>query len=573
VPERRGERFASAGSDARLQARLTRLMAARLLLLVAVFGAALVLQGGRSAGAWEGAEDGLFATLACAFLATLLLAGVLRRIRHPGTFVAIQVPIDAAIVTALIHFTGGDESLFGFLYVLVVVFGAIVARRAGAFGAAAACSVLHGALLAAEAGGVLSSLGAPSAGGPLLVVFWSVHSAALAVVALLGSHLSRELANADAELDASRSEVRRLRSHHERIVQSLLSGLLTTDRDGRITSFNPEAGRITGRESSDVVGLEIDEVIPGARSLVVTPPLMGGDLPNPRLRLAYVREGGAELHLGIAGSALRDADGESRGSVVIFQDVTRVVEMEAELRRNERLAAAGRLAADIAHEVRNPLAAISGSIQMMLSGGQPQSPENARLMEIVLRETDRLNELSTDFLQYAHPPHPKIEKVELQVVIDEMLQMVENSGVRVETATDIPSGFHVEADAAQLRQLLWNLCSNAVQAMPEGGALSVSAGPAGQPPQDERSRGRNVAEMEGLSWVEVRVSDSGVGIAPEDCDRIFDPFFTTKETGTGLGLATVHRIVEGHGGFLKVESAVGQGTTFRVVLPQQQGES
>ncbi len=570
MPERRGERFASAGSDARLQARLARLMAARLVLLLGVFGATLVLQTGGGGSGWDESQDGLYATLAFAFLTSLLLAGFVRGVRHPGTFAAIQLPTDAAIVTALIHFTGGDQSLFGFLYILVVVFGAIVAGRAGSFGAAAACSLLHGALLAAEGTGILPQRVTPATEGPLLLVFWSVHSAALAVVALLASHLSRELATADAELDASRSEVLRLRSHHERIVQSLLSGLLTTDPQGRITSFNPEAERITGRDAVEVIGLDIDDVIPGARSRVVDPPLASSDLPNPRLRLSFADREGEELHLGIAGSVLRDARGEPRGSVVIFQDVTRVVEMEAELRRSERLAAAGRLAADIAHEVRNPLAAISGSIQMMLCGSREASPEDARLMEIVLRETDRLNALITDFLQYAHPRPPKPEPLDLAKLVDEVLRMASNAASGVETGTEVPAQLRVEADPAQLRQLLWNLCSNAIQAMPEGGRLCVAAS-AAEAPQDERSSGRNVAEMEGLSWVEVRVSDSGVGIAPEDCDRIFDPFFTTKETGTGLGLATVHRIVEGHGGILRVESALDSGTTFRVLLPQGRG--
>jgi two-component system sensor histidine kinase PilS (NtrC family) len=400
----------AAGADGRIQARLARLMAARLVLSVALFAAALLLQLGRGGVAWEASHEGLYATLAFAFLSTVVLAACLGRIRHPGTFGAIQIPTDAAIVTALVHFTGGDESLFSFLYVLVVVFGAMVARRGGAFGAAALCAGLHGALLAAEHGGWLPDHGSAPGGDVSL--------------ALLGSHLTRELATADAELDASRSDLELLRSLHRRIVDSLLSGLLTTDENGRITSFNPEAERITGYGAAEAWGLDIDDVIPGSGAAVVSPALAGEEPSKLRLRLTYSNRRAEELHLGLAGSLLRDAGGRPRGSVVIFQDVTRVVQMERELRRSERLAATGRLAGDIAHEVRNPLAAISGSIQMLLdSDAEAPSPEGARLMEIVLRETDRLNTLISDFLQYAHPRPPKLEAMPLDLLLDDVGRM------------------------------------------------------------------------------------------------------------------------------------------------------
>jgi len=564
-----------AGADGRIQARLARLMAARLVLSVALFAAALLLQLGRGGVAWDAGQEGLYATLAFAFLSTVVMAACLGRIRHPGTFGAIQIPTDAAIVTALVHFTGGDESLFSFLYVLVVVFGAAVARRGGAFGAAALCAGLHGALLAAEHNGWLPDYGsAPGSDVSLLLTFWCVHAGALAVVALLGSHLTRELATADAELDASRSDLELLRSLHRRIVDSLLSGLLTTDENGRITSFNPEAEEITGFAADEARGLDIDDVIPGSGAAVVSPALAGEEPSKLRLRLTYTTRRGEELHLGLAGSLLRDAEGRPRGSVVIFQDVTRVVQMEGELRRSERLAATGRLAGDIAHEVRNPLAAISGSIQMLLdsdSGGP--SPEGARLMEIVLRETDRLNTLITDFLQYAHPRPPKLEAMPLDSLLDDLGRMASNSSPSVTVETRVEPGCRVRADADQMRQLLWNLCVNAIQAMPEGGTLVLGARAGQTSPQDERSYSRNDAEMEGSSWVEVCVADTGVGIEPEDCERIFDPFFTSKSEGTGLGLATVHRIVEGHGGILRVESVRGQGTTILVLLPEAQEAS
>jgi two-component system sensor histidine kinase PilS (NtrC family) len=257
--------------------------------------------------------------------------------------------------------------------------------------------------------------------------------------------------------------------------------------------------------------------------------------------------------------------------VVIFQDVTEVVEMERELRRSERLAAIGKLSASIAHEVRNPLAAISGSIQLLKRKGDTLGgrAEARRLMDIVLRETDRLNLLITDFLEYARPAPPQLEPVVLAEALSELLQMFA-AGVPddVQVRVDVDPELAVAADPAQLRQIFWNLALNACQAMPRGGAVSIAAQPVAEAaPQEPRSTGRNEVE-EKNAWVEVTVRDEGVGIPPEMLDQVFDPFFTTKEEGSGLGLATVHRIVEAHGGSIRLESTVDSGTVMRIWFPR-----
>jgi two-component system sensor histidine kinase PilS (NtrC family) len=290
---------------------------------------------------------------------------------------------------------------------------------------------------------------------------------------------------------------------------------------------------------------------------------------RPRARQPYRNRRGEDLHLGLAAYVLRDAE-QARGHVVIFQDVTEVVEMEGELRRSERLAAVGRLSASIAHEIRNPLAAISGSIQMLSRRMEALEPagEARQLMDIVLRETDRLNRLVTDFLHYARPGPPRRESLRVAELIAEVGKMFEAArpeAVRLEV--DVPADLSVSADAAQLRQVLWNLVLNACQAMPSGGRLRISARPAAEPePQGGSREGRReVAEKS--CGVEISVADEGIGIAPEVMERIFDPFFTTRREGSGLGLATVHRIVEEHGGSIRVESAPGKGTSVRVRLP------
>lgn len=569
-------------ADDRFETRVARLMAARLILCGAVLLAALAVQGiqGPDAESEPGAVYGLYATVAVAFLSTAVFGAMRGRLRSDRGFWCTQIGTDVAVVTGLVYFSGGSDSLFAFLYVLVVVFGAMLAERRGAFGAAVLSAGAYGAVLAAiQWGWVPDYAGAGEASGEMVIAAWCVHAGALLLVALLSSHLTGELHRADARLDQSRTRLHLLSSLHQRTVESLMSGLLTTDLEGRITSFNREAERISAWRVGEAVGRQIDEVLPGAWERVVIPAVEAEAAPEPgktRERMPYRNRAGRALYLGLAGSVLRDEDDRRLGAVVIFQDVTRVVEMEAELRRSERLAATGRLAASIAHEVRNPLAAISGSVQMLVGAGDARGDEEKRLSEIVLREADRLNGLITDFLSYAHPRPPKTESVDLAGTVEDVTRMLANGGRSdVVVLADVAPGLCVQADPGQLRQVLWNLCANALQAMPEGGRLEIAGHPVGDCPQAAEDGSRN-ADPDATSRdgrVQIRVSDTGEGIDPEAVERIFDPFFTTKPEGTGLGLATVHRIVEAHGGSLRVESAVGRGTTFWIELPRATEEA
>ncbi len=277
---------------------------------------------------------------------------------------------------------------------------------------------------------------------------------------------------------------------------------------------------------------------------------------------------GSSLHLGIGAYVLRDASNAAAGEVVIFQDVTDVVAMERELRRSERLAAVGELSASIAHEIRNPLAAISGSIQMMKSDGPGGRVDSDRLMGIVLREVDRLDGLITDFLSFARPGEPRIERVTLADLVGEVLEMFEAARpAAVGVECDLHAGLAVHADPGQLRQVLWNLLVNAAQAMPDGGALRIEARPSRRgAAQGERFPGR--MDEKKPVWAEITVMDQGVGIPKEIVDRVFDPFFTTKAGGTGLGLAIVHRVVAEHHGLVRVERRAGAfRTAFCLLLP------
>jgi two-component system sensor histidine kinase PilS (NtrC family) len=285
-----------------------------------------------------------------------------------------------------------------------------------------------------------------------------------------------------------------------------------------------------------------------------------------RARLELEGPGGERRHLGIAVSVLRAEGGVGIGYVAIFQDVTAVVRMEQELRRSSRLAGVGELAASIAHEIRNPLAAISGSVELLKNG---ESADSARLMDIVLREIERLDALIADFLQFARPAAPKLESIAVMALLDEIAEMCRAAcPIGVSVRVSGPADLRVSADATQLRQVIWNLVRNAVQAVGERGEIRLAAGLAagGLPPQADGVADRS-GSAGGRGAVEIVVADDGPGITADALERIFDPFFTTKRTGTGLGLATVHRIITAHGGAIDVHSAPGAGAQFRVLLP------
>lgn len=559
----RGVPLATA-SGAALRPRLLRLLAGRLALALAILGGALVVTALRAREGLAEPERGLYGTVVIAFVTTIACAALQHRVRRLRAFAAAQLVFDVAVVSALVRFTGGTDSFFGFLYVPITVYAALLFGREGAYGAALLAALGYGATLALDPNG--------AGANPTPIALWGTHTGALLLVALLASALSHERDRAGHALAEKVRDLQSLRRLHERTVASLTSGLLTTDPGGTITSFNPEAERITGVPAAEAIGRSLDAVIPGASDCVLASVRAA---ERGRLRLRYRSARGQELHLGLAGSVLRDDVDAPGGFVVIFQDVTKVVEMEAALRRHERLAGVGQLAADLAHEIRNPLAAISGSIQILEEAANEStggSEESRRLMGIVVRETDRLNALITDFLHYARPAPAKPEPVRVADALADMRAIFETvRPANVTLDVSAPTDLLVLVDDRQLRQAIWNLFLNAVQAMPDGGALSIHAAlaPAQDPPRGDRSLPvESCAERaEGARFAEIRVRDTGTGIPEAVLERIFDPFFTTKEEGSGLGLATVHRIVEGNGGHVSVESAVGRGTCVRLLLP------
>jgi two-component system sensor histidine kinase PilS (NtrC family) len=325
-----------------------------------------------------------------------------------------------------------------------------------------------------------------------------------------------------------------------------MSGLITLDTAGRITFANPVALELIGGE--ELVGRAIREVFP----------LVGRTLADPA-RPSEVRraESRVELHgrdgyIGWSISPLRDAQGQLIGHTFTFLDITRIKEMELSMQRSQTLAVVGEMAAAVAHDIRNPLTAISGAVQL-LAMGPTLSDEQRRLMAIVERETEQLNKWIGQFLDYTRPLELEPQRLNLTQLVSDSVSVFRQDQVQcgIRVGLDAPEPIQVTGDASRLKQVLWNLLTNAAQAMPDGGAIDISV-----------ARSERDADM-----AELVVADEGMGVDPAHMDKLFRPFFTTKERGTGLGLATVHRIVEQHGGEISVEPRAVRGTMFRVKLP------
>jgi two-component system sensor histidine kinase PilS (NtrC family) len=353
-----------------------------------------------------------------------------------------------------------------------------------------------------------------------------------------------------------------LQAFSDHVISSLTGGLATTDIEGRILSFNKAAEGITGETAAQVVERRAAEVLQLPSEFAGLFGSREGRPRLPRVEYVFTCADGREIELGISTAILRTPRGEV-GFVFTFQDVTEARRHEREARIQQRLAAVGEMAAGIAHEIRNPLASMSGSLQI-LRQELPLSDEQSQLMDIVLRESDRLNDTIRSFLAYARPQRNASARLDVRQLVTDTATLLQNSPERLEmhaVCCDVPpEPVWCLADEAQIRQIVWNLATNGLRAMSEGGTLTLAAAPARPEPGKP-------------DMITLTVTDEGIGIDPEDLDGILQPFHGGFARGTGLGLSIVHRIVSDYGGELLMTSARGRGTAVTVKLPAAEQEA
>ena len=468
--------------------------------------------------------------------------------------IRFQFLADVLLVSWLVWATGNVRSPYAALYIVVISIASLFVGPRDvvitSIGSAAAFNTC--ALLALSGIGPFVALGVTGESLANTIQYVGLSDVSFLVVGLLAAKLADRQMRSDVQLAAATRSLADLRALHERIVESIRSGVITTDLQGRIYTFNAAAEEITGHKAAEVRGQDASIFFGDmTRQIAASMNAAATGKVSPRFQADCLTPNGLALRLGFSIAPLFAEPGETSGMVITFQDLTDIRALEETSRRQDRMAAVGRLAASIAHEIRNPLAAMRGSIQMLRSEMEGDS-EQVQLMEIILRESDRLNKIVADYLNYARPRPAEMKDVDISALVAETFKLLRNSAEIGDGHTlkeELPSRpAVVSGDPEQLKQVCWNITRNALKAMPEGGTFRIS-----------------LTEIDENRW-RLSFTDTGCGMAPEQVERLFEPF-TSTTGGTGLGLSIVYQIIRDHSGTINVRSRLGEGTTITIELP------
>ena len=462
---------------------------------------------------------------------------------------SLQVLTDLVMVSLVVHETGGWDSSLNFLYPLVIIVASVLLPRAWAQLVAALAFILYGTVLELNYFGVVPSYCNTHPGLKALQAIIFVNLFAFLTVAYLAGLLTAKLRQVGVQLKDTSGALENLQALHENIIHSISSGLITTGLDGRITLANAAAQRLLERSAADLLGAPVHQLF--------LDPLPNVESQQPHAEVRFDAPTKFRKTFRVRVAALTVPDRAELGFVYALDDLTDIRRLEREVRMQDRLAAVGRLAAAIAHEIRNPLTSIAGSVSM-LSGVPEMNEEHRRLLDIVTRESQRLNSIITDFLAYSRTKQYRFDRADLIHLVEDTLTLMdhrmaaEKTGISIERRFTVPQAYAI-ADGDKIKQVFWNLCENAVRAMKSGGKLTVAV------------------ESLGDDW-QVAFTDTGTGMTPQQIEKIFEPFQSNFEGGTGLGLALVYQIVQAHEGKVWARSKPGQGTTFVLRLRRLDAE-
>ena len=504
----------------------------------------------------------ILALLSVIYIYSIGSAAILQKKQgHLRRFGLLQLLSDTVFTAMLVYGTGCSQSIFTPVFIFPIVAGGLILYRIGGLIPAAAATILYGLVLLAEFFGLVPAFFHHSPYVPVVnhlrtTNLFAVYGLTFFVIALISGMLAQRLRTTEEALQRTALEFDRLSLLYKQIFDDITTGIITIDDHNRITSFNRAAARITGYPPGEVVGRRLQSCLP---EIVL-------EEKQHRQVIDLEKKGGKMIRVGYSFSRLNmpaedPADQEpcSNCKVITLQDISKIEKMEQKLREREKMAAIGELSASIAHDFRNPLAAISGSAQVLaLDGSGPADSAGTRqtLTEIILRESDRMAKIINNFLQFARPAPVQNEWFNLRRLVMEAINSLQQGGTECAIEVEISETMDCWGDRQQVQTVVMHLLANACQAV-EGGQGGVTVRGA-----EDRWQERNVSRID--------VVDQGPGLGPEVRKRMFEPFFTTRESGTGLGLAIVRQIVEHHGGTIRVDSEPGHGCVISILLPLPQ---
>jgi len=495
--------------------------------------------------------------MATSFLFSLVSLFFLR-FRSYTLFIAyLQIIWDLLFVTVLILFTEGIQSPYSFLYLVSILVAGMLLGRREALYTAALCGILYGSLLDLQYFGYLEFIGLSQYEAQLVGasrLFYNIFFTLIGfgLTAFITGLLSERARRSEEALQQTSIDYDELAQLNSTIVAHSQTGLLTTTVSGRIRVFNPYAEEIAGLSQSEVYDRPLASVFPQLKGLL-TP-----TADSVSREFEYQSSDGSRMILGYRAAPFNNSKGEQAGYIINFRDITAMRRMETALKRADRLAAVGELSARMAHEIRNPLAALCGSVQLLATHGTINDGDQ-RLLAIVTREADRLNALITDFLAYARPRQPQRERIGLHGLIEDTIVFlaVDPRFESIQISNQVPVHAGIMGDADQLRQVIINLLYNSADAISGGGRIKI----------ESKLLMRGAEGYHKNPAVQITITDNGSGMPEETARHLFEPFWTTKPNGTGLGLAISYRIIEGHGGAIAVESPEEGGCRFVITLP------